>query len=968
MPDIDYDALAKKFGGTSEPPKTASGAIDYDALAQQFGGASQPDFRTTNERDAQGNPIVRGVGAFLEGINPLPFATAVGRALIPEAVAPYLDPGLTEKGKKQYGPLNFLGHLAGSNQHLFDRAMAAYNRGDYVTASTGLLEYLGNLAGGGALAQAGDELQKGQTAEGLGHSLGLGTALVAPTAIARALTPMPNIYRPGDMVAPGDMLSANDAAGNALADRTNIPLDTATRTGSRFAAGAQKSVEWSLGGDQIARSFERKQNAALTRVGRQLAEQAGPDLPASPESAGAAAVTGVQDVLNRQAAVAQRVNAANDAQVAQRAATLAQAAAPEGVTPDIAATAAREAVADVVRARKQAAGAAYGRLADVEARPESQVEVPAARQTAAEAAAVREQQIKTLGMEPTPAELQELRRIKAEMESLPYVSRTWNDLSGEPGVNRGNAAGGRAEIVAGSGGAPVYHDILAEIGSDYQPTRADVLRSIDAALDHGHYTVTGRAAMQVVRRRLAGDPAVSRPSLPPDAGNAYVATQAMGLPVDFGGMQEALQGTYQALLQQHKTVPLTGQSANALRTLQNLMDAPQFVPATRADKILSGLKDYVFSDPTLIPDRGRAIVNRAVQSLEGQLQDIISQSPDAQAALAEGRAQWRAAHQAREVLEGASGAHAALPTDPMALYKQVTAPGDTGIAPLRRLAAVVPEQMPALGRAKLEELMVLPADQAQTKWQQLGTQTKQTLFGPNLAAKIDAHFADAARAEAGRIDPKVVSSYDLPHPVDAFNQLMAPHDSNYPLLEQLHQQAPEALPQLARAQIEKMIDLATEKGRFGHADRLWADWQKLGDKTKALLYGPELTRDLDAFFNVAQRIKANVNPSGSAPTISVGAQLVEASAAPWLALYHQVGAAGLAKILYSPTGARVLNNLLTVTAKLPQAPALPPAAAAAATRAAWLELASVAKQQGVPVTVPAVVLPKAASSETGSSR
>lgn len=40
MPNIDYEALAKQYGGTTYDPN-AQGAVDYDKLAQQYGGTTQ---------------------------------------------------------------------------------------------------------------------------------------------------------------------------------------------------------------------------------------------------------------------------------------------------------------------------------------------------------------------------------------------------------------------------------------------------------------------------------------------------------------------------------------------------------------------------------------------------------------------------------------------------------------------------------------------------------------------------------------------------------------------------------------------------------------------------------------------------------------------------------------------------------------------------------------------------------------
>lgn len=56
---IDYDALAKQFGGQDVAPP----AVDYDALAKQFGGEDvAADFSTSNEKDASGQAVVRVPG------------------------------------------------------------------------------------------------------------------------------------------------------------------------------------------------------------------------------------------------------------------------------------------------------------------------------------------------------------------------------------------------------------------------------------------------------------------------------------------------------------------------------------------------------------------------------------------------------------------------------------------------------------------------------------------------------------------------------------------------------------------------------------------------------------------------------------------------------------------------------------------------------------------------------------------
>lgn len=114
-----------------------------------------------------------------------------------------------------------------------------------------------------------------------------------------------------------------------------------------------------------------------------------------------------------------------------------------------------------------------------------------------------------------------VRRIREEMDSFPFIARTWNYLDGERGL-RGNAAGGHADVVAGAAGAPVFHDIVAAGG---RGTRREVLNSIDRWLTGGTPTVTTRAIESVARGRLEGDRSLSPPWLPPEAGDLGARTE-----------------------------------------------------------------------------------------------------------------------------------------------------------------------------------------------------------------------------------------------------------------------------------------------------------------------------------------------------------------------------------------------------------------------------------------------------------
>ena len=103
----------------------------------------------------------------------------------------------------------------------------------------------------------------------------------------------------------------------------------------------------------------------------------------------------------------------------------------------------------------------------------------------------------------------ELRRMLAEMDSLPFTPRTFN----EPGIGQGGAPA----VVGGAGGARVYDDVTKGYASS-RPSRAEVAQGIREALDETP-TALAQRALAVARGRQRGDPAVSRPQLPDEAGD-----------------------------------------------------------------------------------------------------------------------------------------------------------------------------------------------------------------------------------------------------------------------------------------------------------------------------------------------------------------------------------------------------------------------------------------------------------------
>src|SRR5690606_19850741 len=109
------------------------------------------------------------------------------------------------------------------------------------------------------------------------------------------------------------------------------------------------------------------------------------------------------------------------------------------------------------------------------------------------------------------------------------------------------------------------------------------------------------------------------------------------------------------------------------------------------------------------------------------------------------------------------------------------------------------------------------------------------------------------------------------------------------------------VPLIARAYLEGLMEKATAAGGFKRADGLWADWQRLGPETKAVLFPDRgLRNDLNNFFLLAKKAAENPNPSGTASVLTV--TNLAASVPFW----------ALAKLMYTRQGVQLLTRGLSI--------------------------------------------------------
>ena len=201
-------------------------------------------------------------------------------------------------------------------------------------------------------------------------------------------------------------------------------------------------------------------------------------------------------------------------------------------------------------------------------------------------------------------------------------------------------------------------------------------------------------------------------------------------------------------------------------------------------------------------------------------------------------------------------------------------------------------------------------------------------------------------------------------PVRLFQQLTGPRDTSIGFLRQVQELAPQEVPRLGRAWLDGAIDHASEQGGFHHADKLFADWSKLGPETKKILF-PEAEHraDLDHFFQSAKDSARIENPSGTAKVAHLTSQGAMLIANPVAGGAYLVAGNLLSRLLYSPRFVRAAIRGFELPARAPKGVAMSAAVRLAeAAKAAGVPLE---KSSGISTNDPAAVAPSEGVSING---
>ena len=227
-------------------------------------------------------------------------------------------------------------------------------------------------------------------------------------------------------------------------------------------------------------------------------------------------------------------------------------------------------------------------------------------------------------------------------------------------------------------------------------------------------------------------------------------TEKMAFPTDVRPLKQWAQPILDKLKQRYN--PADPESAKAIgqqmKSLQSIVDGPDYKPASIAEKDLSAVKALrrnadVETEATM---RGAQELDMLQQSID----DAVSKDPAAIKALQAGRAKWAAKSEVEEII-------GKLREEPAQAFEQASWRKDNGIEFLKRMQKEVPSEMKNLGRAWLEDTFAKSmAEDGLTggkgllaKWESLGPETKQILFGnPAMVGNLDKFFRLAKRIDS----------------------------------------------------------------------------------------------------------------------------------------------------------------------------------------------------------------------------
>lgn len=192
--------------------------------------------------------------------------------------------------------------------------------------------------------------------------------------------------------------------------------------------------------------------------------------------------------------------------------------------------------------------------------------------------------------------------------------------------------------------------------------------------------------------------------------------------------------------------------------------------------------------------------------------------------------------------------------------------------------------------------------------------------GPDVNAKL----GSARRIVRSYYDTDELLGSLQSEPAALYKHLVTGGDRVFNTLSDLQKVAPREMKTVGRTFLDGMVDKATKEGGFQRAAGVKADWERLGPETKELLFGKQLTGEMDKFMLAAKRLTNPLNASGSGHMIAALGGLGAAGEVMRALLMGNPSEAGAvaatavavpniaARLMFTPGGVNLMTRVMTL--------------------------------------------------------
>ncbi len=223
--------------------------------------------------------------------------------------------------------------------------------------------------------------------------------------------------------------------------------------------------------------------------------------------------------------------------------------------------------------------------------------------------------------------------------------------------------------------------------------------------------------------------------------------QTIPLPVDMSPAKDQLKPILRMIKQQ---LPVGQQQySKALHAIQNVMDGPDFVPASIAEANLSAIK--AIQREALTP-KTKMLAGQVLDAMDPEVSKAIATAgPDAANALTAARSSWKNRMQVLDMVDQLSGDTTGKTGQTLAASRLLK-PADASYPLLKQVLDTAPAARGDLGNAYLGRVFgkanageFTNPNQARNLWNQIGDRTKKALYDPQQIKDIEATLDLAKR-------------------------------------------------------------------------------------------------------------------------------------------------------------------------------------------------------------------------------